>query len=376
MQERSSTEFNSARFGARLHFNCGGASPEAKHARHNLRIFRELRRDLFFHGEWHSNCRCSSDLAVDVKVVRSRKRWCPPQLPGLFFPWSNAMPYSAQISRNQPTAFIFLIDQSGSMKDTMPSGESKSQFVANVLNKAIYQMIIRCTKSNGVRDYFDLGVIAYGGNGVTSGFGGTLGQSMLHPISRVEQSPLRIDTKNKKVSDGAGGIVEHAVKFPVWLDPKNDGGTPMCEALNQTGRILGDWCNAHEQSYPPTIIHITDGESTDGDPETKMGTLQRLSTSDGECLLFNLHIDATEGDEKIFPDREADLPDSFSKMLFRSSSHFPAHLITEAQSLRYPVSSASKFFGYRAGAVQIVDFVNIGTQTSYTNGWLEFDAER
>ena len=84
------------------------------------------------------------------------------------------MPYTAEISRSQPTAFLFLIDQSGSMDEKLPSGESKANFVANVLNKTIYQLIIRSTKSDGVRNYFDLGVVAYGGNGIGSGFGGAL----------------------------------------------------------------------------------------------------------------------------------------------------------------------------------------------------------
>ncbi len=71
------------------------------------------------------------------------------------------MPYTAEISRSQPTAFLFVIDQSGSMDERMPSGKTKADFVADVLNKTIYQLIIRSTKADGVRNYFDLGVLAY-----------------------------------------------------------------------------------------------------------------------------------------------------------------------------------------------------------------------
>ena len=42
------------------------------------------------------------------------------------------MPYSAAISRTEPTAFMFLIDQSGSMDEKMETGGSKAQFVADV----------------------------------------------------------------------------------------------------------------------------------------------------------------------------------------------------------------------------------------------------
>ncbi len=55
------------------------------------------------------------------------------------------------------------------------------------------------------------------------------------------------------------------------------------------------WADAHSSSYPPTIIHVTDGASTDGDPSAVAAALRQMSTSDGECLLFNLHISTTGG---------------------------------------------------------------------------------
>lgn len=274
------------------------------------------------------------------------------------------MPYTAEISRSQPTAFVFLIDQSGSMTDKMPSGESKADFVANVLNKTIYQLIIRSTKADGVRNYFDLAVVAYGGNGIASGFGGALAHAMIHPLSGVEQNPLRIDMKTKKVSDGAGGLVEQSVKFPVWFDPHSSGGTPMCEAFKRVAALLVDWCNNHERCYPPTVIHVTDGASGDGDPEIIAHQLQQISTNDGQCLLFNLHIDATDGTGIMFPSTESVLPDADSRRLFRCSSPFPPQLIKPAQDKGHTVSPESRFFGYRVGIEGIVDFFDIGTRAS------------
>ena len=179
-----------------------------------------------------------------------------------------------------------------------------------------------------------------------------------------EKNPLRIDMKTKRVSDGAGGLVEQNIKFPVWFDPRSSGGTPMCEALKKVAAVLVDWCNAHEKSYPPTVIHVTDGASGDGDPETIAQQLQQISTSDGQCLLFNLHIDTTEGADVIFSSSESVLPDANSKMLFRCSSPLPPHLIKPAQDKGYTVSAESKFFGYRAGVEGIVDFFDIGTRAS------------
>ena len=73
------------------------------------------------------------------------------------------MPYSTEINRNNPTCFLFVIDQSGSMDEEMDGGAIKSHFVADVLNKTLAETIVRCTKADGIRDYFDIGVIGYGG---------------------------------------------------------------------------------------------------------------------------------------------------------------------------------------------------------------------
>ena len=86
------------------------------------------------------------------------------------------MPYSAEISRDNPTCILFVIDQSGSMDEKMVTGKSKAEFVADVLNKTIYTLITNCTKADGVRNYFDVGVIGYGGTAVGKVRGRTGGQ--------------------------------------------------------------------------------------------------------------------------------------------------------------------------------------------------------
>ena len=68
------------------------------------------------------------------------------------------------------------------------------------------------------------------------------------------------------MDDGAGGVLELKTKFPVWFDPTSSGGTPMAAAMRTAAEAVADWCDAHPSSYPPTVIHVTDGASTDGDP--------------------------------------------------------------------------------------------------------------
>lgn len=274
------------------------------------------------------------------------------------------MTFTAEISRSNPTALLFLVDQSGSMDDKMASGRSKAHQVADVLNRTLATLIMRCTKSEGTRNYFDIGVIAYGANGAYNGFKGALGSLMLNPISAIEASPLKIEERKKKVDDGAGGIIEQSIKFPVWFEPHANGGTPMCQAIMTVAEELVAWCDTHPDCYPPTVLHITDGESTDGDPEQLASQLRQIQTNDGEVLFFNLHVSSSGTDPIEFPASEASLPDTYAKLLFRMSSQLPEHLIRFAQEKGFTVGMESRGFMFNADAIQIVDFFDIGTRAS------------
>ncbi len=143
------------------------------------------------------------------------------------------MAYGAEISRDNPTAFLFAIDQSGSMDEKPEGGRSKAEFVSDVLNRTLYTLITNCSRADGVRRYFDVGVLAYGGSDVANGFGGALSGGIIHPISSVADAPLRVEERSRKVDDGAGGVIEQKVKFPIWFEPRSSGGTPMRAALTK-----------------------------------------------------------------------------------------------------------------------------------------------
>lgn len=274
------------------------------------------------------------------------------------------MAYEAQISRNNPAAFLFIVDQSGSMSDKMSSGKSKAEFVSDALNRTLVNLVTRCTKSEGVRDYFEVGVLGYGGTGVANGFSGVLGNKALNPISSIEQNPTRVEDRKRKMDDGAGGIVETTMKFPVWFEPKARGGTPMREALTKAAEELVAWCDAHPDSYPPTVLHVTDGESSDGDPEEIATLLGGIRTNDGEVLILNIHVSALGSDPIRFPASDAGLPDSYAKMLYRMSSQLPEHLLNFAKDKGHVVSTESRGFMFNAEAAEIVDFFDIGTRAS------------
>ena len=50
----------------------------------------------------------------------------------------------------------------------------------------------------------------------------------------------------------------------------------MCDALKKTAEVLVGWCDTHQSCYPPTVIHVTDGQSTDGDAEPIADALKHV----------------------------------------------------------------------------------------------------
>ena len=71
------------------------------------------------------------------------------------------MPYIAEISRGNPSCFLFLIDQSGSMRDPfgVDPSKRKADGVADAINRLLQNLAIKCAKMEGVRDYYHVGVL-------------------------------------------------------------------------------------------------------------------------------------------------------------------------------------------------------------------------
>jgi hypothetical protein len=273
------------------------------------------------------------------------------------------MSYQADISRSNPGCFLFLLDQSGSMGDGFAggNGHSKAAELATIINRLLASLVIRCSKDEGVRDYFDVGVLGYGKN-VSPALAGANEHVPIMPISRLANAPLRVEDRVQKVPDGAGGLVEQTVKFPVWVDPKADGGTPMTEALSRSRVALGEWIGQHKQAFPPVVFNVTDGEATDGDPSNAAAALRSLETDDGEILLFNVHLSERRAPSVEFPSTDEALPDDFARRLFSMSSALPPHLQTAARQEGYAVEDGTRGFVFNADAAAVIQFLDIGTR--------------
>jgi uncharacterized protein YegL len=275
------------------------------------------------------------------------------------------MPYTAEISRANPACFIILLDQSGSMSDPF-GGEkqgSKSEELASAINRLLQELIIKCSKDLSMYRYFAVSIIGYGSS-VGPVLGGALSGQPLVWIDEIYANTLRVDEISRRVSDGAGGLVEVKANMPIWFDPVASNGTPMCQAFQFALTLAQNWVIEHPTSYPPIVINISDGESTDGDPTPIAAKIKSLQVQDGNALIMNLHLSSSRAPAIHFPDTNASLPDQYAELLYNMSSELPSGMRETASNLGYKLKVGSRAFVFNARIEDAIEFLNIGTLPS------------
>jgi len=275
------------------------------------------------------------------------------------------MPYSAEISRANPTCFLFLIDQSKSMLQPMAGapGKTKAEAVSEAINHLLYTLVLRCVWGNSVLDRFHVGVIGYG-VGINPALGGNLAGKDLVPISELARNPMRVEQRAQTNPDGS---VQNA-RFPVWFEPVSDGKTPTCATLNRASTLLAGFLADHPDCHPPILINLTDGKANDGNPEPLAGRLKQLSSTDGHVLFFNLHVSATAGDKVEFPDDEKSLPDPFAQLLFRMSSKLPEEMWPAAREKGLRPNANTRGLVFNGDLDSVIRSLDVGTRVDLNRG--------
>ncbi len=275
--------------------------------------------------------------------------------------------YNAEISRRNPTCIVILVDQSSSMLKTFgrQPEKKKSEGVADTINRFLQMLCIKCARADGIRDFFEIGVIGYGRT-VQSALGGKLATGGLVNIREIADNPIRVETRTQKVDDGTGGVLKRSLKFPVWFEPVADGKTPMRQAVELAGEWVSKFLETYPDCYPPLVMNLTDGvpDPSDQEPSAAAAALRQLKSSDGNVLMFNAHISERPDPPIMFPSQEQNLPSEFAKQLFRMSSVLPPKLIEAARMEEYDVSQSSRGFAFNGDLVAVSQFLDIGTRQS------------
>lgn len=269
------------------------------------------------------------------------------------------MAYEAEISRRSPGLFIFLLDQSRSMSRKITgSGHSKAVEACDAINRQLNELINRCTKSEGIRPYFDIGVIGYG---YKSGEARGLISEKPISITELENHILKME-KRAEVIDGEAIEIE----FPIWFEPVASYDTPMTGAFKIAKDWVESWVAEHLNSFPPVIINIGDGGSSDGDPKEVAREIMDIKTEDGNVLIWNCHL--SEKDERpiSFPKIELELPeDKHARSLFEISSEIPDPMVAIAKEEFSNVESGCKAYVFNANLEELIKLLDIGTRVVY-----------
>jgi hypothetical protein len=241
----------------------------------------------------------------------------------------SVMSYARSMTVDQPGCLIFLIDQSASMGDPFPQEQldgairSKAVWLAHVLNEFLSELVLENTSGRRVRNRLDLAVIGYGGPRVGSVLPITAADGFA-TLQQLADHPLRVETQLQEYVDEDGLVLPIETTRKIWIEPVFSGATPMCEVLTLTKQMVTDWVQRHPQSYPPIVIHVTDGLSSDGDPIEIADGLRRLTTDDGAVLLYNCHITDQQATAVRWPAAiEQLVPKRSAHTLFEMSSELP-----------------------------------------------------
>ncbi len=266
--------------------------------------------------------------------------------------------YSKRVSRECPTAFVLMLDQSGSMGEIWQNGLSKAAQVATIVNSALKNLVLSATRGGEVYDYVDIAVIGYGGvgtEGVRSMLPGTTIDSPFMRLSEIAKQPRVAVVQNP---DGSSR------RETTWFDAVAGGGTPMNAAFDVAVKAVSNWVQRRDNSFPPIVINITDGESTDADPSAKARDLTGLGTSHGNTLLFTAYLGAGGGKQILYPDQPPAGMTSYALGMFNVSSVVPEVLRSNAESMNVKISPRGRGFLFNAALDEVSGLVNFGTSVT------------
>ena len=353
--------------------NVGGSLDDLKVVRFGL--FNRLRRyfDMSEEAKTHYQAEVLVKNFIPLKYITNIGNFGIP-IPAQPKKLQAKIPYTAQITRNTPTAFIFLVDHSVSMqqKTTLYGEEmTMAEAAARIVNNQINELVLRCVKMGDTRHYYDIAVVGYG-EGAYSGWQGELeGRKFVspeelknHPFTKIV---TRKETRTRK------GVQIKEVEQVQWVSARHDGHwTHYHEAFDYVRDLLSDWMIDHHEKdcYPPTIIHITDGvfnHATKDEVMQKANELKSMFTNDGNVILFNIHFTADLNARAVAcPIGKEELEgNAYAEALFEMSSLLPERYNVDiARCLNDNRPGRHVAMGVNADATTLIKLMDIGTPTN------------
>ena len=259
------------------------------------------------------------------------------------------------MSSAHPGCIIFLIDRSGSMNNQFgTSGDSCAYGAAKAVNSIVGELALRCMKGEECSPRIWMGFFGYSQDDVD------WAAPKFPPVKDGLVNISKLAECDDQHFDEA-----NEVYIPWVVEEEAYGATPMKKALTEVRAIAEQFAQNNPNSFPPIIINITDGHPTDCDMselEQVAAPLSTVSTSDGECLVWNVHISPSEAPGELLPSSEANLPDDLSRNLFRASSLVPSSLANVAVKAHgMNIGEEARCFAYNSNSTQLTKLLTLAS---------------
>jgi uncharacterized protein YegL len=292
--------------------------------------------------------------------------------------------YSEPFSRKKRGFLIFLLDQSGSMREELIWKGYKltlAQMATTIMNNLLVTVIdnAKVDSQTGLRkDYCDILIYGYGNEvgPLLNRTGTPVSVPMLadKPVGRHKVRVTMYDPMK-------GQDVSVEQEQPFWITPHGQSEyTEMAAAIRAACQAVESWLKADPRrrfSFPPIVINITDGRHngrSNDNPVHEAMKLQNLRTDDGAVLLFNCHLTTAANTQKLsFPSsveeiQRMNLSDGDrlgARQLFEMSSIVPRTMTLRAQHVfGRNLPSGARGFMYNASPQDLLTFLSWGTRQS------------
>lgn len=263
------------------------------------------------------------------------------------------------IGTANPGCIIILVDQSHSMGAPFQNG-TKAARASLAVNQIIHELVLACRSGKKIRDRCHICVIGYQGvfNGrpiIESVVDGMISEvNGLAEIKRIKEFML----------DDTGRRVEVELEMPIWLTPQAKGWTPMHSAFESAVKVAKQWITKWSNGFPPVVINVTDGAPNFLEETQRCAKqLMALHTTDGNVLLFNVHISSDNHSEIILPhSRDQVAGDRTAELLFDISSVLPETFFEAAKNDYGLVPQVgARCFVYHAAETLMVKLLEFGS---------------
>ena len=205
------------------------------------------------------------------------------------------MSYEQSLSSMNPRLLILLTDE---LEESV-----------RVVNRLIEQQIQLNFDGNAPKNRCFITVVGYN-NGIKALVSGWLRD--------LDVVPLRLESYNKKVSDGAGGTIEVNCLHPIWVDSVRSKAFSNLYA--DSIRLAIDICKGWSRDYEmaPIVIDCSDVCHTNY-ALNEIEQLKNILTKDGATLFWCCYPDNQITDKYLFSEMPQEWRYSFRRSGFNES---------------------------------------------------------